>query len=70
MITVLLVLIGLVVLVVAVCCWLTLLEEKRERMRRELQRRLILQTAEQRMQAIDRAALNAMFDAARGRWPS
>lgn len=69
MITVLLVLFALVVLAV-VCTCLALLHEERERQRRELHRRLIVQAAEQRMQAIDRAALNAMFDAARGRWPS
>lgn len=69
MITALLVLFALVVIAV-VCGWLALLHEERERQRRELHRRLIVQAAEQRMQAIDRAALNAMFDAARGRWPS
>ena len=69
MITALLVLLGLLVLAI-VCLWLTALHEERERQRRELHRRLIVQTAEQRMQAIDRAALNAMFDAVRGRRPS
>lgn len=69
MITALLVLVGLLV-AAFVCLWLAALREERERQRRELHRRLIVQAAEQRMQAIDRAALNAMFDAARGRWPS
>ena len=69
MITALLVLFGLLV-VAAVCMWLAALHEERERRRRELHRLLIVQAVEQRMQAIDRAALNAMFDAARGRWPS
>lgn len=67
--TALLVLLGLLVVAV-VCLWLTALHQERERQRRELHRRLIVQAAEQRMEAIDRAALNAMFDAARGRWPS
>lgn len=69
MITALLVLFGLLV-VAAICLWVTALHEERERQRRELHRRLIVQAAEQRMQAIDRAALNAVFDAVRGRWPS
>ena len=69
MITALLVLFGLLV-VAAVCWWVAVLHEERERQRRELHRRLIVQAAEQRMQAIDRGALNAMFDAVRGRWPS
>lgn len=69
MITAILVVVGLMV-VAAICLWLAALHEERERQRRELRRRLIVQAAEQRMQAIDRAALSAMFDASRGRWPS
>lgn len=69
MITALLVVLGLLV-VATVCLWLAALHEERERQRRELHLRLIEQAAEQRMQAIDRAALSAMFDAVRGRWPS
>lgn len=69
MITALVVALGLLVVAV-VCLWLAALHEERERQRLELHRRLIVQSAEQKMQAIDRAALNAMFDAARGRWPS